>query len=88
MILRELFYASREINNDSNRYDPDKDSSVMKRGFTRRTRLTLQGINQARRSDELHAQEKQEELDYVRRMYGVMAQSEMSGDDMGGMGGF
>ena len=88
MILRELFYTDRTIQDtELTRYDSDSDSSPLKRGFTRRTRLSLKQINQARRADEIHAQEKQEELDFVRQMYGIVAQSQMAGDDMGGMGG-
>lgn len=90
MILRELFYTDREVNNDEDRYVPDNDESVMQRGFTRKTRLTLAQINQARRADDLHATEKEEDLEFVKKMYGIMSQAQMTGEggDMGQMGGF
>ena len=90
MILRELFYTDRTIDNDESRYVPANDSSVMRRGFTRRTRLTLQQINQARRADDLHATEKADDLNFIKKMYGIMSQAQMTGEggDMGDMGGF
>ena len=88
MILRELFYTDRTIQDtELSRYNSDADNSPLHRGFSRRTRLSLKQINQARRADETHAQEKQEELDFVRQMYGIVSQSQMGGDEMGGMGG-
>lgn len=89
MILRELYYTDRTIDNsDKDRYSPQRDQSPIKRGFTRRTRLTLKQINQARRADELHAYEKQEELIFVRQMYGIISQNQMSDQGGGDLGGF
>lgn len=89
MIIRELFYKDRSIDNDKERYDPALDQSGMKRGFSRRTRLTLHQINQARRADELHSYEKEEELQYVKQMYGIVSQAnaggEQGGDQFGGI---
>lgn len=88
MILRELYYTDRSIENTDKPefYDPENDGSGIRRSYNRRTRLTLRQINQARRADELHAYEKNEELDFVRQMYGIIAQTQMAGDDgMGGM---
>lgn len=80
MIIRELFYKDRAIEDDKERYDPALDQSGMKRGFSRRTRLTLKQINQARRADELHSFEKEEELQFVKQMYGIVSQSNMGAE--------
>ena len=85
MILRELYYTDRTINgNEPDFYEPEEDQTFMKRTYTRQTRLSLSQINRARRADELHAQEKEEELDFVRQMYGIISQAQMAdeGGDM------
>lgn len=82
MILRELFYFDRQtmepVEND--RYDPVYDDSIVSLDDVRKTRLTLKQINRVRKAAELHTQEKEKELDFVRQMYGASAQ-----DDEGGM---
>jgi len=81
MILRELFYFDKEtlepVEND--RYNPDYDQSIVKSNDVRKTRLTLNQINRARKSAELHKKEQQEELEFVRQMYGMAAQAETAG---------
>ena len=74
MILRELFYFDKET---IDRYDATDDKSIVNRDDTRKTRLTLRQINKARRSSELHQEEKQKELEFVRQMYGIQAQPEV-----------
>jgi hypothetical protein len=79
MILRELFYfdkATLEMTDDG-RYSPENDSDVVEQGDTRKTRLTLEQINQLRVASDLHEQEKEAELEFVRQMYGVPAQPGM-----------
>lgn len=80
MILRELFYYDKEtlepVEND--RYDPEYDQSIVKSSDTRKTRLTLDQINRARKAAELHKKEQAEELEFVRQMYGIAAQTEAS----------
>jgi hypothetical protein len=76
MILRELFYFDKdtlEMSQDG-RYNPDMDSDVIKISDTRKTRLTLEQLNQLRVASDLHEQEKEEELEFIRQMYGVPAQ--------------
>ena len=71
MILRELFYAdkdSRAISNDM-RYNPRRDSDVMKRSDTRKTRLTLKQINELRKASEQHILEQEKDLEFVTQMY-------------------
>jgi hypothetical protein len=62
---------------DDGRYSPENDSDVVEQGDTRKTRLTLEQINQLRVASDLHEQEKEAELEFVRQMYGVPAQPGM-----------
>jgi hypothetical protein len=73
MILRELFYFDKETIEPvaDNRYEPEYD--------TRKTRLTLRQINRARKASELHTNEKTDELNFVRQMYGIAAQAAAAG---------
>lgn len=71
MILRELFYQdpdSKSIANDM-RYNGERDSTVMKRDDTRKTRLTLKQINELRKASEQHILEQEKELGFVQDMY-------------------
>jgi Rps23 Pro-64 3,4-dihydroxylase Tpa1-like proline 4-hydroxylase len=79
MILRELFYFDKETIDpiEDKRYDATDDRSIVNRDDTRKTRLTLRQINKARRSSELHQEEKQKELEFVRQMYGIQTQPEV-----------
>lgn len=71
MILRELFYFSRETaeTKDDTSFQPQRDVSVVKDDDTRKTRLTLSQINELRKATELHIKEQQLELDFISRMY-------------------
>ena len=81
MILRELFYYDKETLEpvEDNRYEPLSDDSILDIDDTRKTRLTLNQINRARKASELHMKEKQEELDFIRQMYGIAAQQAAAG---------
>ena len=81
MILRELFYYDKETLEpvEDNRYEPISDDSILDIDDTRKTRLTLNQINRARKASELHIKEKQEELDFIRQMYGIAAQQAAAG---------
>jgi len=71
MILRELFYIdpdTRHVANDL-RYEPKRDSSVLHRDDTRKTRLTLRQINELRKSTEAHILEQESELKFIHSMY-------------------
>jgi predicted RNA-binding protein with RPS1 domain len=78
MILRELFYFDRDTlePTDDVRYEPASDTSIIDIDDTRKTRLTLRQINRTRKAAEQHKAEKEEELDFVRQMYGIAAQAE------------
>ncbi len=81
MILRELFYFDKETIEpvDANRYEPEYDDSIVNFDDTRKTRLTLRQINRARKASELHTNEKADELNFVRQMYGIAAQAAAAG---------
>jgi hypothetical protein len=71
MILRELFYADKDMKSISNdlKYSPSRDSTSLKRKDTRKTRLTLRQINELRKASESHILEQEKELELVQTMY-------------------
>ncbi len=73
MLLREFFYFNNESNDFANdrRYDNKRDSSVLKKGDTRKIRLTLRQINQLRLTSEAHDAELQSEASFITQMYGT-----------------
>ena len=76
MLLREFIYFN-ETNNDfavDRRYDNAKDSSVIKKGDTRKIRLTLRQINQLRLQSEAHEAEHNSELEFIQQMYAKPAE--------------
>ena len=76
MLLREFIYFN-ETNNDfavDGRYDNAKDSSVLKKGDTRKIRLTLRQINQLRLQSEAHEAEHNSELEFIQQMYAKPAE--------------
>jgi hypothetical protein len=81
MILRELFYFDPETVEpvDDKRYEPEYDQSPLEKSDTRKTRLTLRQINRVRKASELHKEEQEKELFFVRQMYGVAANAEAGG---------
>lgn len=78
MILRELYYFDKETMEpvEDQRYDADKDESIVDMDDTRKTRLTLKDINKARRADDMHRKEAQKDLVHIRQMYGIAANQE------------
>jgi hypothetical protein len=71
MILRELFYADKDLQSISNdlQYSASHDDSPLKRKDTRKTRLTLRQINELRKASESHILEQEKELELVQQMY-------------------
>ena len=72
MILRELFYIdpdTKAIATDL-RYDQGRDSLLIRRSDTRKTRLSLNQINELRKSSESHILEQEDELSFINTMYG------------------
>jgi len=78
MQLREFFYFDRETIEpvEDKGYDASMDDSIMKKDDTRKTRLTLGEINKARKASELHQEESEKELFFIRQMYGITANAE------------
>lgn len=79
MKLREFFYFDRETLEtlDDKGYDPSFDQSIVKKSDTRKTRLTLSQINKVRKASELHTENKEKELEFLRSMYGISANAEL-----------
>jgi len=79
MILRELFYFDQisTQSGEQKQYDPSEDQSIMQKGDTRKTRLSLKQINKARKAGEFHKDEQEKELVFVRQMYGASSQPEV-----------
>ena len=73
MLLREFIYFNDNTHDFAvdRRYDNSKDSSVVKKGDTRKIRLTLRQINQLRLQAEAHEAESQSELGFIQQMYGT-----------------
>lgn len=71
MILRELFYADKDMKALSSdlRYNPNRDSARLSRDDTRKTRLTLKQINELRKASEQHILEQEKDLEFVTQMY-------------------
>ena len=72
MLLNEFFYFNDNSNDFAvdRRYESSRDSSVLKKGDTRKIKLTLRQINQLRQQTEAHEFEEQAELNFVQQMYG------------------
>ena len=71
MILRELFYADKDLTAAATnlRYDSSNDLASIQRDDTRKTRLTLKQINQLRKASEAHILEQEKEIEFVQLMY-------------------
>jgi hypothetical protein len=82
MILRELFYFDKQTLEpvEDLRYDAEEDDTPLKKTDTRKTRLTLKQINRVRKASDMHKKEQQEELVFVRQMYGIAANAEAGGE--------
>tara|TARA_B100000676_G_scaffold309512_1_gene373267 strand:+ start:1154 stop:1396 length:243 start_codon:yes stop_codon:yes gene_type:complete len=78
MQLRELFYFDKDTLEpvEKKGYDPDYDHSIVTKDDTRKTRLNLRQINKIRKASELHKEEQEKELHFVRQMYGLAANAE------------
>lgn len=71
MILRELFYADKDMKAMAMnyRYEPLHDDSALQRDDTRKTRLSLSQINELRKASESHLLEQEKELEFIEAMY-------------------
>lgn len=64
---------------EDNRYEPADDKSIIQVDDKRKSKLTLKDINKARKSSDMHREDAAKELNFVRQMYGLAAQSAMAG---------
>lgn len=71
MILRELFYFNQEDTDMSQdgHYDPENDVNQLKKGDTRKIRLTLKQINQLRRASDQHYVDQEKDVESISTMY-------------------
>jgi hypothetical protein len=71
MLLREFVYFDKDHADpqDDNRYLSQNDTSVLRQKDLRKTRLTLEMINELRKAGDAREKEKKEELGLVRKMY-------------------
>ena len=71
MFLREFIYFDKNQAEmaDDNRYNSHNDTSVLKSGDTRKTRLTLRMLNDLRKAGDARELEQKEEMALVRKMY-------------------
>lgn len=59
---------------DKGRYDPLKDTSILKSSDLRKTRLTLRMLNDLRKAGDARERETQENLVIVKQMYAMPAE--------------
>ena len=71
MLLKEVIYFDRQHNEmvDDQRYNSEKDTSIIGSDDLRKTRLTLKMLNDLRRAGDARDKERKEELALVRKMY-------------------
>lgn len=72
MILRELFYFNKSDTNleqEDDRYDSSNDHNVLRKGDTRKIRLTLKQINQLRRASDQHYLDQERDVESISKMY-------------------
>jgi len=71
MLLREFIYFDKDHADpqDDNRYQSQNDTTVLRKGDLRKTRLTLRMLNDLRKAGDAHDKEKKDELGLVRKMY-------------------
>jgi hypothetical protein len=71
MLLREFTYFEKNHQEftDDNRYLSQNDTTVLRKKDVRKTRLTLEMLNDLRKAGDARMKEKKEELGLTRRMY-------------------
>ena len=81
MILKELFYFDDKTlePTEDDHYDSSRDDSIHKPSDNRKSKLTLKDINKVRRASDQHKIEQEKDLDFVKQMYGIAANTEAAG---------
>ena len=73
MKLMEFFTYTGDGFEQDKTYNPENDISILDKDDTRKTRLTLDDINQMRLASEEHNAQQKEEAKFVQKMYGQPA---------------
>jgi hypothetical protein len=73
MLLQEFIYFEKDSGDlkSNDRYDSDRDTSVIINKDTRKMRLTLEMLNSLRKAGDAREQETREDLELVRIMYAI-----------------
>ena len=74
MKLMEFFTYTGDGFEQDKTYNPENDISILDKDDTRKTRLTLDDINQMRLASEEHDAQQKEEAEFVQKMYGHPAE--------------
>ena len=71
MLLKEFTYFDKTNQDlaDDNRYLSQHDTSILTKKDVRKTRLTLEMLNDLRKAGEARQKEMQEDLGLIRKMY-------------------
>jgi hypothetical protein len=78
MLLQEFIYFEQDKPglNTNDRYDSDRDTSVITNSDNRKSRLTLRMLNSLRKAGDAREIETREDLELVRIMYSAPAEAE------------
>jgi hypothetical protein len=73
MLLQEFIYFEKDSGDlkSNDRYDSDRDTSVIINKDTRKMRLTFEMLNSLRKAGDAREQETREDLELVRIMYAI-----------------
>jgi len=85
MLLLEFLYFDQDHADptDNDRYDISKDESVIKSKDLRKSRLTLEMLNDLRKAGDAREKETKEDLSLIRVMYATPVEEEGGGGGMG-----
>ena len=78
MLLQEFIYFEKDKSGQTNddRYDSDRDTSVITNKDNRKSRLTFRMLNSLRKAGDAREIETREDLELVRIMYATPAEPE------------
>jgi hypothetical protein len=78
MLLQEFIYFDKDTPDmkGNDRYDPDRDTSVITNSDNRKSRLTLKMLNSLRKAGDAREIETREDLELVRIMYATPEETE------------
>jgi hypothetical protein len=78
MLLQEFIYFDKDTPDmkANDRYDADRDTSVITNSDNRKSRLTLKMLNSLRKAGDAREVETREDLELVRIMYATPEETE------------